>query len=771
MGVLGLVGTAIYVWAVRDTYAVEDWLAWPLLKIYGWVALANVAWLSLGHFILVRLFRERELPLLETLVMSEALGVTAFGLVLYAAGALHLFGKVFAPLIAVLCIGVGALDLWRLLGRYAAERGAARAMTPWTVLLTALGGALLGIVYLGVFTPDAINYDASWSHLTIGQDYAREGGIVAFPADYYKALPHLASLLHAWDFSVPGLIPATRWMLALHQEFALFVWTLAGVSAACQWLCDDAQLRASWVGFFLFPIIFVYDHNIAGAADHVAAFFALPILLATARLWERFDWRRGALLGCMLGALLLTKYQAVYLLAPIGMLFGPRVVWLLYRAWRERAHGTAQSWRSVLIVVAAFLAGGLFTAAPHFLKNAIFYGNPVYPFMQRVFHSHPTVPQAAFLFENVFTDINWVPKGTFFERLKHAFELTQTFSFVPHYSFTKNWPVFGSLFTLLFPMIVLVKHRGRKALGGLLGFMGLFTWAFTFNVDRNLQVLMPIFAAVACALIIDAYRKSRLSLVGLVPLVGIQIIWGGDALFYSSQERIRSAMDLINTGYNGRAKTRFDQYRSGFVALGKSLPKNATVMLHMSHVNLGIDRRLYLDWDGFQGLIGFTPAIRTPRDTYDYYRRLGITHLVYMPGERRSSTLQEEVLYDSLVHHYRGGQTSYSGYHVVDLGAPPPEQQAPYRVATIGMNGYRNGLYEVGRLTTNEYLLDVKLRVYPKPDEHLPDNEEDARAAHVSVVVVGSGSTIPKRLRSWLDEDFQSIWGQSGQFTVYSARR
>lgn len=771
MGVLGLVGTAIYVWAVRDTYAVEDWLAWHLLKIYGWVALANLAWLSFGHFILVRLFRERELPLLETLVMSEALGVTGFGLVLYATGALHLFGKVFAPLIAVVLIAVGALDLWRLLGRYWAERATARAMSPWTVLLTALGGALVGIVYLGVFTPEAINYDASWSHLTIGQDYAREGGIVPFPADYYKALPHLASLLHSWDFSVPGLIPATRWMLALHQEFALFVWTLAGVSAACQWLCDDQQLRASWVGFFLFPIIFVYDHNIAGAADHVAAFFALPILLATARLWERFDWRRGALLGCMLGALLLTKYQAVYLLAPIGMLFGPRVLWLLYRAFRQRSEATVQSPRSVLIVVGAFLAGGVLTAAPHFLKNAIFYGNPVYPFMQRVFHSHPTVPQAAFLFENVFTDINWVPKGTFAVRLKHALELTQTFSFVPHYSFTKNWPVFGSLFTLLFPTIVLVKHRGRKALGALLGFMGLFTWAFTFNVDRNLQVLMPIFAAVVCALLVDAYRKSRLSLIGLVPLVGIQMIWGGDALFYSSQDRIRSAMDLINTGYNGRAKTRFDQYRSSFVELGKSLPKDATVMLHMSHVNLGIDRRLYLDWDGFQGLIGFTPAIRTPRETYDYYRRLGITHLVYMPGERRSSTLQEEVLYDSLVHHYHGGQHNFGGYHVVDLSAPPPEPQAPYRVATIGMNGYRNGLYDVTRMTTNEYLLDVKLRVYPKPDQHLPDNVEDARAAQVSVVVVGVGTTIPKRLRSWLDEDFASIWGQSGQFTVYAARR
>jgi hypothetical protein len=299
----------------------------------------------------------------------------------------------------------------------------------------------------------------------------------------------------------------------------------------------------------------------------------------------------------------------------------------------------------------------------------------------------------------------------------------------------------------------------------------LFLWAYTFNVDRNLQVLMPVLAAVTAALIVDAYRKSRLALLGLVPLVGIQVIWGGDALFYSSDDRLRSAIALIRTGYDGRAKTRFEQYRAGYVALGKALPENATALLHTSHVNLGIDRRLYLDWQGFQGLIGFTPALRTPRQTYDYYRGLGITHLVYQPGERRASTLQEEVLYDSLVHYYQGGKSTSSGYHIIDLSQPPPPVQAPYRVATIGVSGYGSGLFGVEQLSTNEYLLDPHMRKYPKPPTRLPDNPDDARAAGVSVVVVGAGASVPKRLRSWLDEDYTAIFSLSGQFTLYAARR
>jgi hypothetical protein len=769
IALVSLAGVAVYVWAVRDTYAVADWLAWPLLTLCGWTALLNLAWLSLGHCLLVRIFRERELPLLETLVMSVALGVTAFTQLMYVAGALHLFGRVFAPILAVLMVGVGAPDLWRLLRRYLHERQQAPATSSRVLLLTAAGGACVGIVYLGVLTPESINYDASWSHLTIAQDYAREGGIVWFPADYYKSLPHLASLVHTWSFSVSGLVPQLHWMLALHQEFALFLWTLAGVSAACRWMCDDQQLRGTWVGFFLFPIIFVYDHNLGGAADHIAAFFALPILIAAGRFWERLDVRRGVLLGCLLGALLLTKYQAVYLLAPIGLLFGLRWLALLVKTWRAPVGADQPRARVLFWVAGGFLAAFALTALPHFLKNVIFYHNPVYPFMQRVFPSRPSVPHAAFLFENTFTDVNWVPKGTLFARLRHALELTQTFSFVPHYSFTKNFPVFGSLFTLLFPIIPFVRHRARIALGALLGFGGLFTWAYTFNVDRNLQVMMPIFVAVTCALIVDGYRTSRWAAVGLVPLVGLQLIWGGDALFYSSVDRLRNAMDLIRSGYEGRAKNRFDQYRDAYVRIGESLPKDATVLLHTSHVNLGIDRRLYFDWAGFQGLIDLQ-GLRTPRDARDYYRRLGITHLLYIPGERPASTLQTEVLYDALVHHYGGGK-SISGYHVVDLRNPPPAQTEPFRVATVNATGYQNGIYAVERLATSEHLLTMSKRVYAAPDAPLPKSADEARAQRIDAFVIGAGSSVPRELKSYLEGGFSQIHAVPGNFTVYLERR
>lgn len=769
VAIIGALGAAIYVWAVKPTYDVEDWLAWPLLQIWGWVLLLNLAFVSLGHLLLVRVFRQRDLPTLETLVMSAALGVAAFAELMYVAGALHLFGKVFAPGIAVAMIAVGAPDLYRRWRRFRADGGGLPSLTGWSALLTALGGACVGLLYLGVMTPDAINYDASWSHLTIPQDYAREGRIVPFPSDYYRSLPHLASLVRTWDFCVPGLTPPLRWMQALHQEFVLFLWTLAGMSAACRWLCADDKLTASWVGFFLFPIIFVYDHNLGGAADHVAAFFTLPIMLATARLWERFEVRPAALLGCLLGASLLTKYQAVYLIAPVGLLFGPR--WLVNVIRAVRTPGGAPRGRlaELSMIAGALVLGIGLVSAPHFLKNAIFYHNPVYPFMQRVFASRPSVPNAAFLFENNFTDINWVPKGTLLERLKHALLLSQTFSFVPHYSFTKNFPVFGSLFTLLLPILPFVRQRGRIALAVLMAFTGLFMWCYTFNVDRNLQVLMPVLAAPTVALIICAFRTSRLALLGLVPVVGVQLIWGGDALFYSSYDRVRSAMDLIRSGYEGQAKRRFDQYRAGWIALGKALPKDATALLHTSHVSLGADRRIHLDWAGFQGMISFD-RLHTPREAYDYYRGLGITHLLYSPGERRAGSLQEDVIYSCLTNYYAGRSASSGAYKIVDLHQAPPPPEAPYRVATIGVNGYGSGVFAVEQLNTNEYLMTVPLRVYAKPQAPLPTSPEELEALHLDAIVVGSGSHIPKALRPVTDRSHAQVVAFSGQFSLYCKR-
>ncbi len=473
------------------------------------------------------------------------------------------------------------------------------------------------------------------------------------------------------------------------------------------------------------------------------------------------------MLGGLLAAFLLGKYQAVYLIAPVAAIVGTRWLIRLGQALRARGNPAPIPVRPLLAVAGALLGSLVVLSSPHFLKNAIFYKNPVYPFMQRVFTATtPTVPDAAFHFENVFTDINWVPQGHLFQRLWHAVRISQTFSFVPHYSFTKEFPAYGSLFTLLLVAIPFVAHRNRKLLGAGLGLGGLLVWGYTFNVDRNLQVLTPILAAVTAALLVDGFRASRIAAIGLVPLLAMQIVWGGDAFFYSSYARIQSATELIRSGFDGRAATRFDQYRASFLSLRAAIPKKATVLLHSSHEHLGIDRRLYLDWTGFQGLISYA-GLKTPRELYDHYRKLGVTHVIYIAGEHPGASCQEDVLFHTFARRHQSAQTMHGWHRLLPLPKEAPAPEAPFRVGAIGLAGYGSGIFAVERMNTNTWLLDPAKRRYNPPDAPLPKDSKEAQTTRLDAFLVGEGTAIPPSLVALIARDFSQEVGYAGHYTLY----
>jgi hypothetical protein len=756
-------GVWLYAGYVDPVYAIRDWLAWDLLKLWGYLALASLSWLACGNALL-RGLGLRDLPLVEHAVVSAALGVVIFTELLYVLGAAHLFRPEVALLLPLGLIALGTRPLVSLVRRYREARRNAPPASAFAALAWAVGGALTLVIYLGVFSPESVNYDASWCHLTIAQDYAREGRIVAFPGDYSKNVPHLASVLHTWGYLVPGLTqPALRWMLALHQEFVVFLWTLAGVAAATRCMLGDERLRGTWVAFYLFPIIFVYDNGLGAAADHFAAFFALPGLLATRRLMERPSWQRALVAAAIMAGGMLTKYQCFYWILPLAVLTAFQLARLAFKALRSRDR---QELRRLGVVAATALIALPVLAAPHFLKNWIFYRNPVYPLAQQLFPgSRPTVDNAVFLFNNVFTDLNWVPVGTPVEKAWHAFKLAFTFSFEPHYSFTKNFPAFGSLFTLLLPALLVIRRRGPKLLFAFVGFTTLFLWGYTFNVDRNLQIFMPILVATTAAILIEIWRLGWPSRLAVAPLVGFQLLWGGDALFYSSQDRIRPALDLISTGYNGSATRRYERYRSTFVALGKALPPDATVMLHTAHVTLGVDRRVVLDWSGFQGLIGYS-RIHNSRELHEMYRRVGMTHLMYVPGERPASSIQEEVLFQSYVASLAAPLATTGGFRLHRLPDAPPPAEPSYRVLVLGLRGYGSGVFPIERLSTNEYI-DAKKRSYARAKVHAPNTEEALEALNVDAVVVGANTSLGSAQSEFLRRHFSSVVSYPGQQTIY----
>ena len=762
-----VIGTLLYARQVNTVYPIATWLAWPLLAIWGYTGLCNLAWFSLGSLISGRLLHLRELPHLERAVLSTALGVVGFTELMYLAGALGLYGPSFALLLAFGLCAAGAPELLRWWRRYKEEQSAPQPAGLRLLLLWGVGGALTLLLYLGILSTDAINYDAGWCHLTVAQDYARAGRIVPFPGDYAKNVPQLAALLRTWCFSVPGLQrPALHWMLCLHQEFSLFLWTLAGVAAAARFMLRDQALRGAWVVFYLFPIIFVYDHNLGGAADHVAAFFALPGLVAAGRLLERLEPRRAvALAVCMAGGFL-TKYQAFYWVLPLGLVAG--VSWVL-RLFRGSAAADPAE-RRALRWLPLWLGGGFaLLVLPHFLRSWVFYRDPLYPFAQQFFTgTRPHVDGAAFLFSNIFVDGRWVPKGSLWERLLHALELSLTFSFEPHYSFTRNWPVFGSLFTLLLPALLCVRQRRYPLLGAFVGMFTLVLWGYTFNVDRNLQIFMPLLVATTAALLVGVARLGRWAQIAIAPLVLLQVLWGGDAIFYSSKDRIAPALALITSGFNGTAATRFDGAYDPYLQIGKALPPDAKVLLHMSHTHLGIDRELVLDWAGYQGLISYS-KLHDMRELAELYQSLGISHLLYKPGERPDSSIQGEVLFQSLVRWLGKPVAESGGLRLLRLPTELPPPQASLRVLAFNLFGYGSGVFPISSLHTMEDLPGSELW-YDAPEAPLPADAAGLAALNADAVVVGASPALNKLQKAFLARDFTLAVSYGRKHSVYLRR-
>ncbi len=769
VAVVCLVGLGFYLSLLDPKYPIKDWLFWQLLILWSYCAVLNVACLAFGHLILFRFLKVRDRPALETIITSVAVGLVAFTMAMFVAGALSLYRIWFAVALPIGMLVAGGPSLLRLVRLWRADRAATGVPSPWTDVLVkaaiVAGVILVGFAYLQCMTPAALNYDSRWYHLTIAQDYAREGRIVAFPADYNKSFPHLASIVNTWGFLLPGLDDPLRWMLALHLEFCLLLWALAGVGATAAWLVERTRVKGAWPAFFLFPIIFDYDSNLGGGADHFVGFFAAPVFLAAVRAARDLSLRHCALVGVLAAGAVLSKYQAIYLVVPIAILMVWRWFWLsilsvrgaglmarLAQLWRARL------WRGPLILL---MAGALLTA-PHFLKNWIFYRNPLYPFMTELFaSSRPRQPDSPILVTYMLTGDSTIPRGPLAKILADAIKLAFTFSFKIKVT------LMGSLFTLLLATIPFLRKQRRLWTGSIFCMIALITWAYTYPVERYLQCVFPVIAGVTAALIIRAWELGLFARVGVLGLVGFQVVVGGDIPYYAGQGRMDDALNLIRSGHEGRAKTRFDHYLSTQVALNRRLPPDAVLLFHNTRLSLGVNRPVFHDIPGYQGLIDYR-SVKTARELCQLYRSLGITHIVHERSVWPALSKQEEVVFAAFLAHYATNTYRESEYEVIELPRELPPQEPPYRALLLGLGNYADGVYPVEALGVYEPL-PAQFKQWPVPELSVTSQSAGLPEVidHVNAVVIADGTAPSSDLQRALGDKFIRTMSFSNRFAVW----
>ncbi|MRG96950.1 glycosyltransferase family 39 protein [Polyangium spumosum] len=738
-------GIGVFGWVVHTHYAIPKWLFWRYAGYWLGTLAVGLASYGLGHAVLHRVLRTR-MPLLEHAMVSLALGVYGFEILMYLLGLLGLYRTATFFVLPVALLAAVALPLYRHalhIRRVIARSASTRPRLGLSALALAFGLLGLGMIYFYVITPTNIQFDSRWKHMALAEQYAVQGAVrPAVEGWVFTARPHFTSYLYTWAFLVPGRL-FDKMELAAHLEFGLFVMTtVVGIPALVRRLVPRADPRWIWAVRFVFPGVLLYDSSVAGGADHVGAMFGAAIALVLFHVLRDLDLRYISILGVLCAAAALTKETVAIMVVPAPLLLVViRGATLGVQSFRGRAApDLGRRW-----LVAPLLLGGVGLAAssPLWLKNFLFYGDPVYPLLGAKLNAHPFTDQAAYRFKFGYAEgLLWRPTRDLRGLLQTLVALVD-FSFVPNDwpKFHRNVPVFGSMFTLLLGCLPFLKKTKRIWLVVLLVHVGIFVWYSVHHQDRYLQALMPLMTAVTAAIALRVWRSFGTGArVALATLLGLQIVWGGDVYFFQTHAHARSplknSIDLLSAGFEKKYDARFD-IQGHWQEVGRATPPDAKLLLHIwpdHHAHVGTWRRTVLDaylWQfGVEyGAAGSTEGVRTT------LRDLGVTHVFAEPNKESdaANSIAADLLFWDFVTHLGGRKTIGQGVLGVVPDKPLPAPSNDLVAVLTCTTAPPKGLFHVRDLR----VLPFGPEKFPAPVKPAKTKEEaEALLVHAQFAVL-----------------------------------
>lgn len=719
-----LLGAHWLIDCVDHFYAIKDWLIWRYCGY--WLGSLFFALSCLVAGLPVVQFLGRDFRYAERLLLAYTTGVVVFFLGMFVLGLLGLYypATFFLWPLALLAIGgPAALRLFKRLRRLRRVMYA-RPRRPLPLLqLAALGFGLLSlvIVYSQIIHPLNTSYDARWYHLSIAEQYAARGRIITFTnGSFVNAYPHLTSFLYTWAFLAPRATLFDKVGLCSHMTFITFGVILAGVTLLTRRLLRR-YAPSAWSVVFLFPGLFLYDSGLHLGSDHVAAMFAVPVALTTFITCKRWTLQNWLLLAVTVAGAALTKYSVVALFAVPTLALSVRGLLGLVRA-EGRKHPLR--WLTPP-VVGALVA--LVLTAPHWARNWLAYGNPIYPYADGLFpHQH----WAAYN-RRIYTAWKalgeWVPQGTLRERLKETAHAVPRFAFEPHDwpAFHRDVPVFGFLFSLTGLCLPFVRGRTRRIwLLSFATYCGIFLWYWGMHQDRYLQLLLPWMAAATAAILVLAWRTSPWAKLPVAALVALQVAWGSDVPFIPGHAMLgkpptTAAIELASSGYRQQIAGRLDVFEP-FQSISKALdPRHSCVLVHDQQLSFGIGSMVLQDMPHMQGILdyGSQPSLGA---VYRMLKGAGVTHILWLP---RTTTgfhgwAGDFVFFDFLRDH-TGPIRKIGGEELAPLKDGPDLDLRNAKVLFLTCpSGYARGLYSLASVNFPDVMVN-KAALYPKPERAL----------------------------------------------------
>ena len=444
---------------------------WSAAVMAGVVLLITA---GLGEFVLQR-FGVKAASILERSVVTVPLGIGLLALTQLTVALLGHFNRTTSWLILAAFTIPAAAGL----------RSAFRTQTTKRIgvhpLLVLPICWLFFLNLLWAMAPE-VQFDATSVHLAVPRLYLEHGGVFDLNYFFHSYFAHLLDMVFGLCLAIGGLSSGPIVAKFLILAFGLIA--TYGVFAIGLTLFS-AEVGA-WAALIFYSTPLVIWSSGTTYMDLAETCFIVASIVAFIRWFETGSVGWLAACGWTGGVATGTKLHALTLLAPIPF----AIAWYASKRWNQSAVRAVLIWAVLFAVV----------AAPWFGVIYAYTGNPLYPFMNAVFHS-PQWPN-----ENTRLDADAFGTGTSAQSLiRLPFRLTWNSNL-----FGDALPRGGVGFALLlaFPLAFLfpVWTRGwRSPLVGVLlcgAALHLMIWATSFQYARYFIPGLPLLAVLGCAVFI-----------------------------------------------------------------------------------------------------------------------------------------------------------------------------------------------------------------------------------------------------------------------------
>ncbi len=406
---------------------------------------------------------------------------------------------------------------------------------PEGIAAAAAAGFIFTYVFITALTPP-VYYDTLVYHLGVTERYLSAGRLINMPENVFSYFPQMIQMNYAAYLLMSGELGVKLF------QFMFAVMSLSAVYGICR------GAGASWkTALILLVSCPLFAMNAARpGAELPLAFFALICAAIFIDDDAAIENAEAGLAGLFAGFALATKYTG-------GIVAAFFVAVLLLRVVRKRAGLTALS---------LFVLGCAVPVAPYLLRNLIYAGNPVYPFLANFICANEALAQDA---------VSYVSHVSSFGTGTGLLEFM-----VSPLAIVYNRNAFGGdIISPLIPSALLLFILSDRKKTGLMAAFGVFyfiTWFFTGQVLRFLLVLAP-FAVVIAA---SAFARSGtlLKYVAVTGLAAAQLTM----TFYFSDKYL-SPFSVFHKGRDEYIRERASYYDAAQFINRNTDPSKTTLFL------------------------------------------------------------------------------------------------------------------------------------------------------------------------------------------------